>query len=55
MNAPLRASRVRKCRYSHHCPACHGAVLTGQSEGLVVGKGWAHVTCIVDGQRQGAQ
>jgi hypothetical protein len=48
----VRASRTRKCRYQHRCALCRGYVLTGQSEGLVTGAGWAHVDCIVDGQRQ---
>lgn len=49
----VRASRVRKCRFQHHCPACHGAVLTGQSEALVSGRGWCHTECVVSAQRQG--
>lgn len=48
----VRASRVRRCRYGHHCPLCHGQVLVGKSEGLVGGKGWAHTACIVEGQQQ---
>ena len=51
--APLRASRVRKCRFQHQCPVCHGQVLIGQSESLVTGAGWAHVDrCIIQAQRQ---
>jgi hypothetical protein len=46
MTGTLRASRVRKCRFTHSCPLCRGQVLTGQSEGLIGGAGWCHVSCI---------
>jgi hypothetical protein len=48
----VRASRVRRCRYGHHCPLCHGQVLVGQPEGLVTGAGWCHTDCVMSAQRQ---
>ena len=45
---PTRATRVRRCRFQHQCPICRGMILVGQSEGLVLGRGWCHVAgCIV--------
>jgi len=51
--APLRASRVRKCRHQHPRALCRALVLPGQAEGLVTGAGWAHVDpCIIAAQRR---
>jgi hypothetical protein len=47
----LRASRVRKCRFTHSCPLCHGHVLVGQQEGLIGGTGWVHLDCILARQQ----
>jgi hypothetical protein len=53
MTAAVRASRVRKCRHQYACGLCRAPVLTGQSEGLVSGVGWAHTDCIVARQQPG--
>jgi hypothetical protein len=48
---PVKASRTRKCRHQHLCAICSRPVLVGQAEGLIGGKGWAHVQpCILGGQ-----
>jgi len=31
----VRASRVRKCRFAHQCPACRQMITVGSQEGLV--------------------
>lgn len=44
---PVLAARTRKARRDSACALCPHRVITGQRIGLLPGRGWAHVSCVI--------